>query len=174
MIISNIGGISMSLPHFSPDSMTRQSTYNSSIASQVKLISIANTGARVLVGTLADIISPVATHLPTGALIFPRKPVISRFAFLFAAAVLLLLTFIWMEVGVQNEGNLWALRCVYFILCSFCMQDLWLFSFQYWDWCQLQHCLYCFVSDRITHRLSKKSWLYLGQASSHHYGAYKI
>jgi len=119
MIISNIGGISMSLPHSLPDSMAGPATHNSSVAFQVKLISIANTGARILVGILADFISPVATYLPTGALIFPREPVISRFVFLFAAAALLLVTFIWMEVRVQSEGDLWALRCPsFFFRCT--------------------------------------------------------
>lgn len=109
MIISNIGGISMSLPHSLPHLMTGPTTRKSSIAFQVNLISIANTGARILVGILADFISPAATYLPTGVLAFPKKPAISRFVFLFGSAIVLLVTFIWMEVGVQSQGNLWAL-----------------------------------------------------------------
>jgi hypothetical protein len=115
MIISNIGGISMSLPHSLPHSTARPTIRGSSIAFQVKLISIANTGARILVGILADFISPAATYLPTGVLAFPKEPVISRFVFLFGSAILLLVTFIWMDIGVQIQGNLWALRCQFFL-----------------------------------------------------------
>ena len=144
MIISNIGGISMSLPHFLPRSIAKPTTPNSSIAFQVNLISISNTGARILVGILADFISPAATYLPMGV---KNKPVISRFVFLFGSAVLLLVTFIWMDVGVQIQGDLWALRCQF---CFGLHTGSLITLVQHWDWSQLQHCPYGFVSDTIT------------------------
>lgn len=118
----------MSLPHSLPQSIARPTTDNSSIAFQVKLISIVNTGARILVGILADFISPAATYLPTGVLAFPKKPVISRFVFLFGSAVILLVTFIWMDVGVQSQGNLWALRCQFFFRPTYRIADHFPFS----------------------------------------------
>jgi len=137
----------MSLPHSLPHSIAKPTTRNSSIAFQVNLISIANTGARILVGILADFISPGATYLPTGVLAFQNKPVISRFVFLFGSAVLLLVTFIWMDVGVYSQGNLWALRCQF---CFDLHTESLIALVQHWDWSQLQHCLYGFVSDTIT------------------------
>jgi hypothetical protein len=147
MIISNIGGISMSLPHSLPHLIAKPTTHNSSIAFQVNLISIANTGARILVGILADFISSAGTYLPTGV---KNKPIISKFVFLFGSAVLLLVTFIWMDVGVQSQGNLWALRCQ---LCFDLHTGSLITLVQHWDWSQLQHCPYGFVSDTITRLL---------------------
>lgn len=66
--------------------------------------------SRIIIGPLADFLSPVANYLPTGDRIFHRKHFISRFVFLFGASLLLLLTFLWMELGIQNHSQLWALR----------------------------------------------------------------
>ncbi|CAA7271802.1 unnamed protein product [Cyclocybe aegerita] len=82
---------------------------NSATASQVNLISIANTISRISVGPLADFISPVAAYLPTGAQISPRKHIVSRFAFLSGSATLLVFTFTWMVYGVRNQGDIWVL-----------------------------------------------------------------
>ncbi|KAF9483901.1 MFS general substrate transporter [Pholiota conissans] len=108
MVISNIGTISESLPA-APYHSTLASTSSSSAALQVKLLSIANTISRIVVGPLADFVSPIASFLPSGVRTFPRKHVISRFSFLAGAASLLSLTFIWLAVGVHNQAQLWAL-----------------------------------------------------------------
>lgn len=111
MVISNIGTISESLPAAPYRStLVHGFTSSSSAALQVKLLSIANTVSRVIVGPLADFVSPVAGFSPSGIRTFPRKHFISRFSFLTSAALLLSLTFIWLLVGVQNQAQLWALR----------------------------------------------------------------
>ncbi|KAJ3502323.1 hypothetical protein NLJ89_g8942 [Agrocybe chaxingu] len=109
MIISNIGTIVVSLPPPPRESTSGTVLPNSATASQVNLISIANTISRISVGPLADFISPVAAYLPTGAQVFPRKHIISRFAFLAASATLLVFTFTWMVYGVRSQGDVWVL-----------------------------------------------------------------
>lgn len=109
MVISNVGTISASLPP-SPYELERNQSPSSSAALQVKLLSMANTVPRIIIGPLADFLSPTAAYLPSGSRIFPRKHFISRFAFLSGASALLLSTFLWMEFGVHNQAQLWALR----------------------------------------------------------------
>ncbi|KAF8969984.1 major facilitator superfamily domain-containing protein [Flammula alnicola] len=109
MVISNIGTLSESLPPPPYELTSGRSIASSSAAFQVKLISVANTLSRIFVGPLADLVSPVPGYLSTGVQTFPRKHVISRFAFLSGAATLLSLTFLWMEFGVRSQAQLWAL-----------------------------------------------------------------
>ncbi|KAF8201667.1 hypothetical protein BJ912DRAFT_512334 [Pholiota molesta] len=67
MVISNIGTISESLPAAPYRStLVRGSASSSSAALQVKLLSIANTVSRIIVGPLADFVSPIAGFLPSG------------------------------------------------------------------------------------------------------------
>lgn len=107
MIIFNIGTIALSLP---AQATLLQSMDDSFVAFQVKLISVANTLARIIVGPLADYVSPVNVHHPDNVSAFPRKYIISRFAFLSGSATLLIFTFLWLQVGVQSQSQLWALR----------------------------------------------------------------
>lgn len=105
MVISNIGTIVMALPPSSTGWLSFIA--GSPAAHQVKLLSISNTVSRIVVGPLADFVSPVAT---TGEVVFPRKARISRFAFLSGSASLLSLIFLWMAVGVETRKQVWLLR----------------------------------------------------------------
>lgn len=111
MVISNIGTIILSLPSSSSTStMAAVPTTDISNSTQVRLLSLANTCSRLLVGPLADFISPVASYLPSGIRCFPRKHHVSRVAFLSAATFILAITFFWMEVGVRSQEAVWILR----------------------------------------------------------------
>ncbi|KDR81505.1 hypothetical protein GALMADRAFT_239491 [Galerina marginata CBS 339.88] len=109
MIISNIGTIVISLPPASAMSAPGGLNSGSSTAFQVKLISVANTLSRIIVGPFADFISPVGAYQPQGVSVFPRKHVISRFSFLSGAATLLICTLLWMKIVVYTQSQLWAL-----------------------------------------------------------------
>jgi hypothetical protein len=102
-VISNIGTIVLSLPPYS-------SSTDAATATQVRLISAANTLSRLLVGPLADFVSPIASH--SGAQIVRRRYHISRVTLLFLPIVVLTLTYLWMVVGVRSQVGLWALRSV--------------------------------------------------------------
>ena len=78
-------------------------------ASQVKLLAVSNTFARILVGPLADFVSPVASYPPSG-IVFPRKHWISRFAFLSVPSILLIFTCFWMAFAVRTQAQLWIVR----------------------------------------------------------------
>jgi len=111
MVISNIGTIVAALPATVSD----QAIFISSIDDtphQVKLISIANTLTRILVGPLADYVSPIASYLPNGTIVRVRKHRISRVSFLLFSALLLVLTFFWSSFGVTNQDGIWILRFV--------------------------------------------------------------
>jgi len=110
MVISNIGTIILSLPSSSSTS-TMRAIPNTDVSNstQVRLISIANTLSRLLVGPLADFISPVASYLPSGARCFPRKHHVSRVAFLSVATFSLAATFFWMEIGIRSQEAVWIL-----------------------------------------------------------------
>jgi hypothetical protein len=109
MIISNIGTIVASLPS-SAETVNEGYFPDSGVAFQVNLISGANTVTRVLVGPLADYVSPIAAYLPSGAHIFLKKHRISRFAFLTLSAILMALTSLCMVLAARTRGQLWALR----------------------------------------------------------------
>jgi hypothetical protein len=111
MVISNIGTITLSLPPtlFTSDpriSMT--TTPDASIATQVRLIAIFNTVSRIIVGPLADYLSPAATYL-NGTFCITRKQQASRVLYLSVGALILAISFLWMEVGVRSQGAVWAL-----------------------------------------------------------------
>jgi len=111
MVISNIGTIVAALPATVPD----QAIFISSIDDtphQVKLISIANTLTRILVGPLADYVSPIASYLPNGTIVHVRKHRISRVSFLLFSALLLVFTFFWSSFGVTTQDGIWILRFV--------------------------------------------------------------
>lgn len=110
MVISNIGTIAESLPASNDRPTSSKGHAGSSAALQVKLLSITNTASRLIIGPLADYVSPISVFLPTGIRTFTRKHMISRFAFLTGAAALVSLTFFWMSIGITTQGELWALR----------------------------------------------------------------
>ncbi|KAG1754510.1 MFS general substrate transporter [Suillus lakei] len=101
MVISNIGTIVLSL--------ASQTSSTIATATQVRFLSVANTLSRLVVGPLADFVSPMASHLPSGAQSIPRKRHVSRVAFLFFSILVLVLTYSWMVLGVRSQVDLWAL-----------------------------------------------------------------
>ncbi|KAF5381123.1 hypothetical protein D9615_003866 [Tricholomella constricta] len=109
MVISNLGTIVLSLPS-NPSTATFGNIPAEVItANQVKLISVSNTLSRLLVGPLADFLSPVASYLSTGAIVYPRKHRISRVVFLSGPILVLAAAFLWMEIGVESREAVWML-----------------------------------------------------------------
>ncbi|KAJ7774706.1 MFS general substrate transporter, partial [Mycena metata] len=98
MIISNIGTIVLSLPSVDGSS--------GAAALQVKTLAISNTLTRLLVGPIADFVAPI---VPFELQSPPKKHYISRAAFLVGPAVILALTFLWMELFVQSQADIWLL-----------------------------------------------------------------
>ncbi|QRW27173.1 major facilitator superfamily transporter [Rhizoctonia solani] len=94
MVISNIGSIVMTLP----------GTDNT--ATQVRLISIANTLARLCSGPLADLISPLAEKDACGSYKFPTNRRLSRMIFPCWALVCLSLVYFWTAFGIQSTSSL--------------------------------------------------------------------
>jgi len=78
-------------------------------STQVRILSLANTISRLLVGPLADFVSPIASYLPNGDPVYPRKHRVSRIAFLVGSAILLAITYAWMLFGIRSQAALWAL-----------------------------------------------------------------
>ena len=110
-VMSNIGTIVLSLSLDSSSTVATPST-DAATAMQVRLISAANTLSRLFVGPVADFVSPVASHLPSGAQIIQRKYHISRVTFLFFPLLVLVVSYLWMVVGVRSQVDLWAIRLV--------------------------------------------------------------
>jgi len=111
MVISNIGTIVAALPAAVSDQATLISSIDNT-PHQVRLISIANTLTRILVGPLADYVSPVASYLPNGTIVHVRKHRISRVSFLLFSALLSVLTFFWSSFGIITQDGIWILRYV--------------------------------------------------------------
>ncbi|KDQ60735.1 hypothetical protein JAAARDRAFT_31710 [Jaapia argillacea MUCL 33604] len=112
MVISNIGTIVLSLPpSYSRSTILFLNNPSTDIATstQVRVLSLASTISRLLVGPLADFVSPVASYLPNGNRYFTRKHHVSRVAFLAGSTLLLAFTFAWTDVGVRSRENLWML-----------------------------------------------------------------
>jgi len=117
MVVANIGTISLALPPTEvttgvPLSIFKNSSSVSTATTQVRLLSISNTASRLTTGPMADFISPVASYLPSGLLVLPRKHKISRVAFLLGSCILMTLSFLWMVLGVTTQQGIWAFRCV--------------------------------------------------------------
>ncbi|EKM82774.1 hypothetical protein AGABI1DRAFT_111355 [Agaricus bisporus var. burnettii JB137-S8] len=110
MAISNIGTIVAALPSSTSAEMTSDPpSVMDSTPQQVRLISMANTFTRILVGPLADYVSPVASYLPNGTIVHARKYRISRVFFLFVSAIILSLTFLWTSIGITTQSGIWLL-----------------------------------------------------------------
>lgn len=111
MIISNIGTIVLSLPsHISINSASGTPSPVLVTATQVRILSIANTVSRLISGPLADIVSPMPSDSMDGSRGFLRKHLVSRIVFLTFSAALLVCTYTWMVVGVREQAAVWALR----------------------------------------------------------------
>ncbi|GLB35054.1 putative MFS general substrate transporter [Lyophyllum shimeji] len=107
MVISNMGTIVLSLPPSSDDTISTPPDVVT--ADQVKIISASNTLSRLLVGPLADFVSPVASFLPTGMFVYSGKHRVSRVVFLSGPILLLGLAFLWMEIKVRSREAVWVL-----------------------------------------------------------------
>ncbi|KAJ3726085.1 major facilitator superfamily domain-containing protein [Lentinula raphanica] len=107
MIMSNVGTIVLSLR----PGMDRTSIPKGEQAAslQVKILSISNTTSRILVGPLADFVSPVFSHQKLRGFTTVRKHRISRMVFLTGAASLLAATCAWMILGAQTQHDIWPL-----------------------------------------------------------------
>ena len=125
MVMANLASIFLSL-------VSQPTTSTSTIATQVQILSMSNTATRLVIGPLADLLSPVAAYIlshtsstssnipqqsasssaPAYVYSFPRRQHISRVIFLTAAASLLLITFTFLEVFVRSTDTLWVVRYV--------------------------------------------------------------
>lgn len=116
MVIANIGTISLALPVKDvTGGLPATSTLAfgvSAAATQVRLLSLSNTISRITTGPMADFISPVASHLPSGSLVLPRQHKVSRVAFLLGSCLLMTTAFLWMAFGVTSQEGIWAFRFV--------------------------------------------------------------
>jgi len=109
MVISNIGTIVMSLPSSPLSGINSLPSTDVATSTQVRIISLSNTISRLLVGPLADFVSPIASYLPNGDRRYPRRHRVTRIAFLLGPTVLLAITYFWMEVGIRSQTALWIL-----------------------------------------------------------------
>ncbi|KAI9574170.1 MFS general substrate transporter [Boletus coccyginus] len=111
MIISNIGTIILSLPSQTYTIHTLADTPSTALttATQVRMLSLANTLSRLVVGPLADIVSPVPSRTIEINRGFLRQHRISKIVFLTFSAAVLVCTYTWVAVGVREQAGIWAL-----------------------------------------------------------------
>ncbi|KAH9001232.1 major facilitator superfamily domain-containing protein [Lactarius akahatsu] len=109
MIMSNIGTIILSLYSERTVSIGGSSSAAAATATQVRLISISNTLSRVVVGPLADLISPVTSRASGDSPSSPQRYRVSRVALLSFVPVLLVGTFLYLELAIRTPGDLWIL-----------------------------------------------------------------
>ncbi|KAI9065126.1 MFS general substrate transporter [Trametes sanguinea] len=102
MVVSNLGSIVLALPSASSSDTT------ANVSRQVRLLSFFNTSSRLLMGPLADLLAPVASHFE-GVWSFTRRRHLSRVVFLVTTALILAVTFAWVEVGVRTQEAVWPL-----------------------------------------------------------------
>jgi len=112
MIICNIGTIVLSLSPGSDGPQPESINVEASTNHQVRLLSLANTISRIIIGPLADFVSPIASSLTIDEQTTSRKHRINRIAFLTGAAVVLAVTFFWMVTQVTSREAIWILRYV--------------------------------------------------------------
>jgi len=101
MVICNIGTIVAS---FTPSASEASKT---TVGSQVRLLSLANTLSRLITGPLADFTSPLPIRHPSGELHFHPKRSITRVVFVFVTAALLLCASMWMAFGPVSLDGVW-------------------------------------------------------------------
>jgi hypothetical protein len=109
MLISNIGTMVLGVPETRDEATTGDGPSISSAggAAQVRLLSLSNTCARLLIGPVADYLAPAPLAHPTGAVYFPRKRYFSRLAFLSASCTLMVGAFLWMAAGVVSQRDIY-------------------------------------------------------------------
>ncbi|KAJ3887347.1 major facilitator superfamily domain-containing protein [Lentinula edodes] len=107
MIMSNVGTIALSLPAGMARTLVSKGEQAASL--QVKILSISNTLSRLLVGPLADFVSPVFSYRLLEGFATTRKHRISRVVFLSGAASLLAASCAWMVFGVRTRHDVWLL-----------------------------------------------------------------
>lgn len=137
MVMSNLGTIILSLPSISSLLNANDLSTDTITSHQVRLLSVSNTAARIILGPLADLVSPVALSINDAT---QRRHRVSRVVFLSGPALLLSLTFFWMEFGVRCQEAAWALRRVHPLLLRLALITVLL---QHWDRYQLRWHLYC-------------------------------
>jgi MFS family permease len=93
MVISNIGTILLALP----------STIHSQSSPpvQVRLLSASNTLSRIFAGLFVDQVSPKSAPL--------KSRQIARIKLVYACALTLTLTFLWMSYGIRTQAGIWVL-----------------------------------------------------------------
>lgn len=104
MVLGNIGTMVLGVPE------TRggiASLPKAGGATQVRILSLANTFARLLSGPLADYLAPAPLAHPTGELYFPRKRYFSRLAFLSASCAIMFFAYFWMAAGVVSRQDIY-------------------------------------------------------------------
>lgn len=104
--MTNIGSIVLSLPS-SPDRRA-----DMAISSQVQAISIANTLTRLILGPLADYVSPVHIGLLNGVRQYRRQPFVSRKIFLTGAALVSAAAHLSLGAFIRSQKGLLLLRSV--------------------------------------------------------------
>ncbi|KAF9069867.1 major facilitator superfamily domain-containing protein [Rhodocollybia butyracea] len=107
MIISNVGTIVISLPSQFIQTLTSEGEQVASL--QVKILSVSNTLSRLLVGPVADFVSPVFSYQHPEGFTTVTKHRMSRMVFLSGSASLLAITCAWMVFGVQTRHDVWLL-----------------------------------------------------------------
>ena len=110
MLISNIGTMVLGVPETRGDVTTGDGFAPSSAsggAVQVRLLSLSNTCARLLIGPLADYLAPAPLAHPTGEIYFPRKRYFSRLAFMCGFCALTVGAFLWMAAGVVSQRDIY-------------------------------------------------------------------
>jgi hypothetical protein len=112
MIICNIGTIVHSLPPGSDGPRPESINVEASTNHQVRLLSLASTISRIIIGPLADFVSPITSSPTIDEQTTSKKHRISRMAFLTGAAVVLAVTFFWMVTQVTSREAIWTLRYV--------------------------------------------------------------
>ncbi|KZS99053.1 MFS general substrate transporter [Sistotremastrum niveocremeum HHB9708] len=101
MVLSNIGTVVLSLPpSVASIPFSQPSSPVAATAIQVRLLSLSNTISRVVVGSLADWISPV------GAAVRPRRHHVSRLTFLCFFSLLLAFTYLYTASLVKQQSDL--------------------------------------------------------------------
>ncbi len=118
--MSNIGTIVLSLNPDLTSGIGGPFSAAAATATQVRLISISNTLSRVVVGPLADLISPVTSRASGDLPSSPQRYRISRVALLSFVPLLLVGTFLYLELAIRSPDDLWILRYAALLLAFLC------------------------------------------------------
>jgi hypothetical protein len=109
MVISNMGSIVLSLPP--PFSSPGYPPVDTATSTQVRMFATANTVSRLVIGPIADSLSPMVSDARDA-----RRTRVSRVYIMSATVLLLFSIFVWMDVGVRSQEELWVLRYTLYCL----------------------------------------------------------